>query len=121
MAKLNQYTLQQIKGTVDPTYTEDLSDSISNKYTTKGTTPPPHIYPTKENKIAAKKYEDQIGRTKIKERQARKAQKMKNRKKIDKIISKKAKARKNAAKDQFVNSITEHMQAIDEYNQEHQA
>ncbi len=121
MARLNQNTLQQIKGTVDPTYTEDLSDSISKTYTKKGTTPRPHKYPTKENEIAAKEYEDIVGLTKIKERKAKKAQEMKKRNEIDKIISKKAKARKNAAKDQFVDSIAEHMQAIDEYNQEHQA
>ena len=108
MARLNQYTLQQIKGTVDPTYTEDLSDSISKKYTKKGTTPPPHIYPTKENEIAAEKYEDIIGLTKIKERKARKAQKMKNRKKIDKIISRKTRARKQAENKERQTVFEEH-------------
>ena len=121
MARINQNTLQQIKGTTNVEYTEELSSSIPVSYTRKGTTPRPHKYPTKANEIAVKEYEDQIGRTKISTRQREKAITMAKREEINKIISKKEKARRNAAKDQLVDSIAEHMLAVDEYTQEHQA
>lgn len=103
MAKINQNTLQQIKGTTNVEYTEELSDSIPVAYTKKGSTPLPV----------------EINETEIKAAQDAKAVKMAEHNKIKKIIAKKAKARRNANKDNLADAMAEHMQAVDEYTQEY--
>ena len=115
MAKINQNTIQQIKGSVDPVYTEKLTDSIPTNYTRKGSKPRPHVYPTEEVAKAAKEYEDIVGITKIHERKAKKDKQMKEFEQVKKIITQKKKARKAQQQEEYLTALAEHETAVNEY------